>query len=314
MKRYVCRLTALLLAFFCLISLLSCGDTPEGPQGDGTVSEDDGGSGGEPTQHETLKLMSFNIRTQTASDTGVRNWTSSRKEHVIAYLLASDMDVICLQEVKERQFEHLRVGLLDVYAGQHFSADPTSDNGEGLAIFFKRDLQLAEASYYWLSETPEYQSFGWGAETLRIAVTMTLRAKSGVYFNVINTHLDHKYVAARENGMALILERMPQKYPTFICGDFNETSTGGAYRQIAAVMQDAQVVAPTTDSGSTYQAWGAYADATDNSHLIDFWFATKDANVLKFDILKDTVSEGVYYSDHFAITTEVQLAIPSTKK
>ena len=251
--------------------------------------------------------MSFNIRVQTTSDTGVKSW-DNRKQNVANYILNSGMDVVCLQEVRKTQYEYLAPILSGKYELLYYERESGS-NPEGLMICYAKDFELVKNEMYWLSETPDVMSKGWGASYYRICANVLLKDSDGVYLNIANTHLDHKVEAAQVNGLELIMDRMSFEYPTFVCGDFNTWKGSNSYNVINDYMWDTQDLADESDTGITFNSWGT-ADKADLSLKIDYWFVNEVVDVLTFDIMDDTVSEGVYYSDHFAISTKVRLDIP----
>ncbi len=171
---------------------------------------------------------------------------------------------------------------------------------------------------FWLSETPNVMSKGWGASYYRICVNVLLEHKeTGVMLNVFNVHLDHQVEAARINGMKLILQKAKAtNYPTYIAGDFNCRVGSAAHTATAASMQDCQAVAPETEGGITYNGWGSVAD--DATTAIDFCFVSKkNMTPLTFDICRDRWGDANanYYSDHYAIKATVRISyveIPSS--
>ena len=245
--------------------------------------------------------MSFNIRTETSGDLNEKNW-SNRREPVANYILNSGMDVVCLQEVRKVQYEYLATALSEKYEVLYYPRENGS-NPEGLAICYEKEFQLIDNQMFWLSETPDKMSLGWGASYYRICANVLLQGAGGVYLNVDNVHLDHQVALARINGLEVVLSRVPLSYPTVVCGDFNTTNESECYKVINDVMWDCQEMALVSDEGVTYQNWGTQM----KGKAIDFCFVNSSFTVLEFDILQDTISEGVYYSDHFAIRTKVEV-------
>ena len=91
---------------------------------------------------ETFNIMSFNIRTYTGNDTGVKNW-SQRGTHVINYVMESNMDVICFQEVKYTQYVDMYNGLKEKYDVLYFPRE-VSANPEGLMIAYDNTFEFLE--------------------------------------------------------------------------------------------------------------------------------------------------------------------------
>lgn len=257
--------------------------------------------GGSGQTYDAVEVMSFNIRT-LANDPGERHW-SSRGPHVIEYIEEKGADIVCLQEVRSSQYEDIAEGLDGVYEIVYYAREGGSDP-EGLAICYRPDYRLVSKDMFWLSETPDEMSLGWGARYYRICVNVLLETPEGAYLNVFNVHLDHEVEEARVNGLDLIISAAGEAgYPTLLAGDFNTDERSGCYTEVANVYDDCAKVAPETDSGVTYQNWGEITSGT----AIDFCFVSKDICTNRFGILRDAISEGVYYSDHYAIAAEIEV-------
>lgn len=291
----------------------SSGTTADGT----TASTTTGGGGTQPPSGGNednvldLKVMSFNIRYYNDSDNNnpLRAW-DSRKQAVSDFIKNSGAGVVCMQEVKPEQRTYLQTALSDKYGLIWYGRDALEDTaGEGLAIAYDKGVwTLEEQGRFWLSETPDTPSKGWGASIRRICVTAKLKHSStGAVLEVFNVHLDHAVEAARTNGMNLVLDKVKKaENPVYLCGDFNCYSTDDAYKNTAAVMLDSQVASKQTDSGVTYHNWGAITEGTP----IDFnFFSKNDFEALTFDICTDKWGENndKYYSDHYAIISTVKM-------
>lgn len=250
-----------------------------------------------------FQVMSFNIRVQTSDDKGDKNW-SARCAPLVEYLEASEADVICLQEVTKEQAADVKEGLSGPYEVVYYERDNTA-NAEGLAICYTADFELENQSRFWLSETPEEMSKGWGTNYYRICVNLLLRHReTGAYLDVYNVHLDHQSEDARVNGLKLIMERATKKgYPTVVMGDFNSVKDSACYQAISAEMYDCQKESDITDEGVTYHNWGKSIEELNSKTAIDFCFVSKNIEPLEFDIKQDTIAPSTYYSDHYAITS-----------
>lgn len=99
--------------------------------------------------------------------------------------------------------------------------------GEYSCIFYDPErFDCLKENTFWLSETPEAPgSRSWGSACARICTYGLFRdRRNGREFLFANTHLDHISPEARENGIALILERLKpylRRYPAILTGDFN---------------------------------------------------------------------------------------------
>ena len=273
----------------------------------------------EETMNITVPVMTFNIRQsgdQNADGTytldGDNGW-HNRKTAVIDYINNSGMDILCLQEVKKVQSQDILPALASHYAGIYQARRNDIANPEGLMIVYnKNKYEVVSCEYFYLSETPEKMSYGWGARYYRICLKATLRHKAtGELVNVFNVHLDHEVEAARDNGLKLVLEKV--KAATGHCivaGDFNTASTSGCYTTIASQMTSCQSIASASQLGITYQGWGKEDDGFTSP--IDFIFAEQNNTVVKsYQICKDTWKNAsgatCYYSDHYAVKSTIEL-------
>lgn len=259
---------------------------------------------------EHISIMSFNIRLETGADTNEKNWGESRRYPVVAYLNACDADVICMQEVVKTQFDFIKENTSALYDAIYYPRE-NGANPEGLAILYKKELKLVNEERYWLSETPDEISRGWGAACYRIAVNATFLTPAGNTFSVGNNHLDHISAAARDNGIALVMERLALKHHTVVCGDFNASKDSSVYKTISAKMQDSQAIATTTDDGITFHNWGENLAQNDPRFCIDFLFVTNGTKVDSYKIVRDMDDKGNFLSDHFPVVITLALDTPA---
>ena len=90
---------------------------------------------------------------------------------------------------------------------------------------------------FWLSETPEVAgSKGWDGACERIASWAKLQDKvSGKEFFALNTHLDHVGVAARREGISLMLDKVNElsgNLPVVVTGDFNASPESDVIKHV----------------------------------------------------------------------------------
>ena len=266
----------------------------------------------EPTvtvKYEMPLVMSFNIRNENASDGGARAW-SARKDGVISYILGSGADVVCLQEVRQSQYEDLREGLAGEYGVVYYPREEGS-NPEGLAVLYGDMFGLVSSDRFWLSDTPDVMGPAWGARYNRICVSALLKSESGAYLNVFNVHLDHESVEAQNKGVKLITDRIAEAgYPSVMCGDFNVDDTYDCYKAAASVMDDVRKTASLysdTAGGITYNGWGT--ETSLYGYLIDHIFVTRDITADTYEICDEKTAEGNYYSDHYAVKAMINVPV-----
>lgn len=86
-------------------------------------------------------------------------------------------------------------------------------------------------------------------------------------------------------------------------GDFNAKPNSETLNAITQHFDDAQIVAPITEDGCTYQDWGAKLNAV----RIDYIVASKGKmTISEYGVCKN-LYDGIYPSDHFPIYIKATL-------
>lgn len=287
-------------------------EKPVDPQPDDPNEKPDDPEPPAPTPVDIeMNIMTFNIRQSGANNEldGDNGWLK-RKEKVMEYLNSSGADVLFLQEVRKSQSEDITALLGSQYKGVYKGRENIA-NPEGLMTLYNAEkFELVGNELFWLSETPDVASKGWGANYYRICLVVTLKDKeTGKQINLFNVHLDHQVEFARVNGLKLVMERVNAKEGhSIVAGDFNTTSASGCYDIIADVMTDTSTT-PGAKVFSTCQEFGAGA-GNQNGSPIDFIFVDKEDTTLKsYRICNDTFTDANgttrNYSDHYAVTSKV---------
>lgn len=291
------RIAIVIIAALAALSLFAaCGDDAPLPTNDRELLAYR--SEGEYT------VWSFNIRLKTAFEYGTQ-W-DERKADVAEYIDTSGADVLCLQEVTRAQYDDLAASLKN-YEIIWYPRDGGS-NAEGLAILYSDDFTATNEERFWLSETPDIQSEGWGAMYPRICVHATLKHTSGDILDVYNVHLDHMSNNARINGIKLVAERaFAAGGNAVVAGDFNADTESDCYAAISESFTDA-AHASDSQSGYTYNDWGLVNHYGDSP--IDHIFLSENLTPKVFRVLYDHIGgvDGEYYSDHYAIGVRFAVA------
>ncbi len=248
-----------------------------------------------------LSLMSFNIRIPGSS--GVQTW-GSRKPAVMDTINNSGADIIGLQEVSSTPYSDFLVLLASHYEIVYFQ-EP-----ENLAIIYDKTVfKRVSQEKYWLSETPDELSNGWGEATRRMAAVLVLEHKAtGEKIRVINTHgplVDE----ANVNAFELIASRSlsDENAPfTVMTGDFNATPGKLGYVPIAEKLQDCRVAAQNSPNREN-RTYNGFKDT--GGSIIDYCFVSKSerVKVLTYKVRDERWGEGHYISDHFAVQTSVRV-------
>lgn len=258
-----------------------------------------------PVQGNTLRVMSCNVRCINPMDLGKKTWFY-RADLVIKNIVNNAPGIIGFQEVTKWQYQYL-CDSLPQYDSTITYRD-TAFNSEGCPVFYNTELYaLIDQGTFWLSETPDVMSKGWGAANYRVCGYSVLEIReTGTKFVIFNTHLDHISEAARINGIKLVLEKTKEfgSYPSVLMGDFNAHVGSTTYNAAVEIFDDAALMTDNSMPDScTYHNYGLQL----NDGRIDYFMISKDTfNVNEYKVITDTY-DGVYPSDHFPIFTELEI-------
>lgn len=257
-----------------------------------------------------LKCITLNLRYDNRGD-GINKW-DNRKERVSQFLNDEAADVICLQEVLNRQLNDLD-GALDDYEHVGVGRDDGETRGEYVPIFYKKKkYEKREAGTFWLSEHPDsVGSVGWDASLPRIATWIRLKdKKTGLLFVVINTHFDHIGREARQQSAELIkywITENVSHLPVILAGDLNVIEESETYRSLTAEkspMVDAFKVCKKKE-GVNYSFHNFGRTSIIFRPKIDYIFVSRDAKVKSVYIPHEVPIEGMYLSDHNPIIAHI---------
>ncbi|MEQ9266191.1 MAG: endonuclease/exonuclease/phosphatase family protein [Balneolaceae bacterium] len=259
-------------------------------------------------QAQEHSIMTFNIRYATEND-GINQW-ENRKDWVSTLIQFYEPDVFGVQEGLQSQVVFLDDELVKYdYVG--VGRDDGETSGEYAAIFFKSGkLEVLDSGTFWLSETPDEPSFGWGANFRRIATWAKFKVKeTGMEYLVFNAHLDHEVAEARLNSVKLIREKADdwgdENLPVFVIGDLNARPDSPPIEYLSSVYKDAKDI-------SEYPAYGPEGtfNGFDTSHpldaRIDYIFVNEKVRVYKYAVLADTQNERTP-SDHLPVFIQYSL-------
>lgn len=259
---------------------------------------------------DELKIMSFNVRLKTTETDETNNW-DNRKAACIALIKDQQPNIIGFQEAKySTQWVYLKEQLAADYEGYGVNRDTGKESGTGetMGILYNKNvIEKIDGGTFWLSETPDTPSKGFGANYSRNATWGIFKHKpSGVTFYYINTHLDHQVANAQIEGMKLIAQDFQAKkdsYPLFLTGDLNIKSNNVALDAIEGFMYNAREVAPTnlTDYDTTYNGY-----VTTKNSIIDHVYCSNYLKVVEYHTINDYY--GVpFVSDHYPIYAIIKL-------
>ena len=262
---------------------------------------------GQSKKETPFNIITYNIRMNTPDD-GVNAWPL-RKEKVISLLNFHKADIFNVQEALPEQMDDLTT-LMPEFDHVGVGRDDGKRAGEHMAIFYRKSrFEKLSDGMFWLSETPDKPGFGWDAACNRTCTWIKLKDKiTKKSFLVLDTHLDHRGMKAREEGVKLILSRIPEinreNLPLIFTGDFNLVKESGPVKAILGVLNDARdksISPPYGPEGTS----GGFA-VREKSRTIDFIFINQKVTVLRHGVLSD--SFGMFYpSDHLPVLAEVRL-------
>jgi len=299
----------------CILPALMCSCVPvAGPGG----REGSARPAASPSVPGSLRVMSFNIRYDTAND-GPNAWRR-RREMVFGLLRAERPDVAGLQEVLHAQFEDL-ANALPEYGRLGVGRDDGKTAGEYAAILYRRErFRVEEQGTFWLSDTPEVPgSISWGNGCTRVCTWARLfDRQSGRAFYFYNTHLDNVSALSREKGARLIAQRIAARShrdPFILTGDLNVgendppllflkgEGSGQSGAQSPVPMRDTfRVLHPDAADVGTYHAFGGERGGA----KIDYILAPAGIQINEAAI-PHTQQDGRYPSDHFPVTALIRL-------
>jgi len=265
---------------------------------------------------ETIRVMSFNIRLNTPSDS-LNAWPY-RKTMVASMIRFHKADILGVQEALWDQMQDLE-NLLPEYAWVGIGRDDGNRAGEFMAIFYlKERFEVIKSSTFWLSENPEIPGKGWDAACNRIATWCQFRdQKTGNIFFHFNTHFDHMGDTARVKSAELLIRQIDaiaDGKPVLVTGDFNSTPDSKTYSILTTGLGKSQDLKltdtkiatqfPHHGSNGTF-TWFDLNNLT-NDQPIDYIFIKSGVTVLYHGTLTDTF-DGRLPSDHFPVLAEIIL-------
>jgi len=260
-----------------------------------------------PVYAQSLKLMTYNIRLELASD-GENDWTQ-RKSFFTSQIKFYEPDIFGVQEATPNQVTDISNLLSQYnYTGKGRDGD---GKGESSGIYYKKDrFILKQTNTFWLSETPDTISKGWDAAYNRVCTYGLFKdKKTKKLFWLFNTHLDHIGEIARTKGIQLILSRITtlnkKSYPVIFMGDFNSEPNTERILGLKKIMDDCRDVSIEKPFGPA-GTFNGFKHNEPVTRLIDYIFISKSRilKVKKYAVLSDS-NNLRYPSDHLPVYVEI---------
>jgi endonuclease/exonuclease/phosphatase family metal-dependent hydrolase len=259
---------------------------------------------------QTLRVMTFNVRTGIAND-GPNDW-NHRRDIMVRTIREQHPDVLGTQELNKFQGDYL-VSKLPQYVW--FGIGRRGDDGdEHMGVFYRSDrLRVIDSGNYWLSDTPDKPgSITWGNPYPRM-VTWALfeRKADGRRFYYCNTHFpyrDQDELARTRSAQEILtrLNALPAGLPIVMTGDFNSAPDKPDHAVLTSLLDDAWIGAGS--HGGPEKTFHNFTGIPDRR--ID-WILYRDFRALTTQTIT-TQQDGRYPSDHFPVVAV--LAWPARPK
>ena len=256
------------------------------------------------SESKELKVMSYNVRYDTPKD-GENAW-DLRKHATIAMLNDVKPDVFGVQEALPNQVAYISEQAPN-YKNVGVGRDDGISKGEHMSVFWNTEtIEMLEWGTYWLSETPDVPSYGWDAGCRRTATWALMKDKrNGKKFFFVNTHLDHKGVEARKNGLQLVIDKIaamnPDGYPMVLTGDFNVTPDDECLVDLDKQMESVRKIAKVTDNYTTYNGWGN--NSPEKGYVIDYIYVSGFTSVPEYSTNLKAYADRQFVSDHYPLVS-----------
>ena len=196
---------------------------------------------------QEMNVATFNVRVGRSLQPGQErpkrgiyskyNGWDDRKGHLCDMVNFEAFDVFGVQEASYPQMRDMQERMPN-YAYIGVGRDDGAQKGEHCAIFYlKSKYKVLEQGNFWLSETPDVPSYGWGAKYRRICTWgLFQNKKTKELFYFINTHVD--WGVASVNSANLIMEFVKTKCTKsdniILTADFNATQDSKLYEIITS--------------------------------------------------------------------------------
>ncbi|MBO5254949.1 MAG: endonuclease/exonuclease/phosphatase family protein [Opitutales bacterium] len=267
-----------------------------------------------------IKVASFNIQMAATPE---KVYWQTRKDAAKNLLAYHKFDIFGCQETFLHQIKYV---IPEGYAFVGVGRNDGVEAGEYSPVIYNTaKFEVLKSGTFWISETPEKVSKGWGAKHFRICSWGEFKHKAtGRTFFFFNTHLDHRVVKAKEEGVKLLkkkIEEIAGGKTYFLTGDFNICLGDEKLKPLVDSPEfiHAKDIAKLVyaPAGGTYHAYTGVARA-----FIDYIWVSKNVKVNKYAVLTDRIGklkynysladkkerqkDVDYASDHFPIVAEVE--------
>jgi len=267
---------------------------------------------------DTLHVATFNVRVDTSSDTGNRDW-DMRKAHVADIIKnLYQFDIFGVQELTgSTQLNELMAYLSDTY--NVFSkgvGNTAGTSGTRNAIIYKKSrLTLLNSGGFFLSPTPDVASIGWDAKLNRICVwAKMLDNATNKQFYFFNAHFDHVGDESRRQSAKLIIAKIAEimgteDLPVFFVGDLNTQPDKIPISNIInGGLIDSRTLPLTKNIFGTLGTTNGWnKPLSELKNRIDYVFVNEKADVHAYYTINKKYYTDAYPSDHFPVMIKTVL-------
>jgi len=276
----------------------------------------------------SFAIASYNVRAAMGCDPMPHRWFE-RAPRIVETIEHEGYDIVGIQEAERfwcKRLMALMPGWRYIYYGREANGE-----GESASIIWNdARFELVDQGNFWLSETPDVPgSRSWNSGCPRTCTWGRFKdRKTGKEFLLFNTHLDCSSLAARTNGMRVLLEhlvalRKQTGLPAFFMGDLNISY---AYKRMRVdenhpLVMASKVLTAMWDKSETphqgsFSSWLGINVPFDLEHpyadpdgRIDHLYVSDGVRVISSRTC-DFFPQGLPTSDHRSISCDVELAGP----
>ena len=196
---------------------------------------------------QEMNVATFNVRVSgplkpgrprpKKGDYAKFNGWDDRKDYLCDMIKFEAFDIFGVQEAKHPQILDM-LERMPEYAYIGVGRDDGEHKGEHCAIFYlKKKFKVLDQGNFWLSETPDVPSYGWGAKYRRVCTWgLFQNKKTKELFYLINTHVNWGKSSVMSANMLVdfVKEKCTKTDNVILMADFNATQDSDLYKIITS--------------------------------------------------------------------------------
>lgn len=251
---------------------------------------------------QDYSAVTYNLRLNIESD-GINQW-ENRKEWLVNQVKDLSPDVLGTQEGLHDQITYMD-STLSNYQYVGIGREDGATKGEYAAIFYKGDLfKSSESGTFWLSETPDTVSKGWGANYERICTySLFFDEERDQHFWVFNAHFDHESKQARIESVKLICQKIQtlndENYPVIFMGDLNAIPDSPPISFLNKHMRDSRNISQNPPLGPV-GTFNGFDVSHPLDHRIDYIFVDENITIQQYNVINE-IKDNRTPSDHLPV-------------